>query len=69
MGLIAFSKTLAWEGAKYNIHSTAIAPVSPFVDHSMCSQLMLHRQIAASAMTEGLMPAEIFAKFKVRICR
>jgi multifunctional beta-oxidation protein len=27
MGLIAFTKTLAREGAKYNIKSTAIAPV------------------------------------------
>lgn len=27
MGLVAFSKTLAREGAKYNIKSTAIAPV------------------------------------------
>lgn len=29
MGLIAFTKTLATEGAKYNIKATAIAPVSP----------------------------------------
>lgn len=28
MGLIAFTKTLAREGAKYGITSTAIAPVS-----------------------------------------
>ncbi|KAH6913043.1 peroxisomal hydratase-dehydrogenase-epimerase [Coprinopsis sp. MPI-PUGE-AT-0042] len=41
MGLIGFSKTLAREGAKYNIRSTAIAP------------------IAASAMTETIMPAEV----------
>jgi len=27
MGLIGFTKTLAHEGAKYNIKSTAIAPV------------------------------------------
>ena len=27
MGLIGFTKTLAREGAKYNIRSTAIAPV------------------------------------------
>jgi multifunctional beta-oxidation protein len=27
MGLIGFTKTLAREGAKYNIKSTAIAPV------------------------------------------
>lgn len=30
MGLIGFTKTLAWEGAKYNIKSTAIAPVRHF---------------------------------------
>jgi len=41
MGLIGFTKTLAREGAKYNIHSTAIAP------------------IAASAMTETIMPPEM----------
>ena len=28
MGLVAFTKTLAAEGAKYNIKSTVIAPVS-----------------------------------------
>lgn len=28
MGLVAFTKTLSIEGAKYNIKSTAIAPVS-----------------------------------------
>jgi len=27
MGLVAFTKTLTREGAKYNIKSTAIAPV------------------------------------------
>ena len=30
MGLIGFTKTLAREGAKYNIKSTAIAPVRYF---------------------------------------
>ncbi|CAA7267138.1 unnamed protein product [Cyclocybe aegerita] len=44
MGLIAFSKTLAREGAKYNIKSTAIAPM------------------AASAMTETILPPEMLAK-------
>lgn len=29
MGLIGFTKTLAREGAKYNIKSSAIAPVRP----------------------------------------
>lgn len=28
MGLVGFTQTLAREGAKYNIKSTAIAPVS-----------------------------------------
>jgi len=32
MGLVGFTKTLAREGAKYNIKANAIAPVSdPFV--------------------------------------
>ncbi|KAF9048708.1 peroxisomal hydratase-dehydrogenase-epimerase [Panaeolus papilionaceus] len=43
MGLVVFSKTLAREGAKYNIKSTAIAPM------------------AASAMTETIMPPEMLA--------
>ncbi|KAF8899950.1 multifunctional beta-oxidation protein [Gymnopilus junonius] len=43
MGLVAFTKTLAREGAKYNIKSTAIAP------------------IAASPMTETIMPPEMLA--------
>jgi len=29
MGLVGFTKTLAREGAKYNIKSSAIAPVRP----------------------------------------
>ncbi|KAF9565233.1 multifunctional beta-oxidation protein [Agrocybe pediades] len=43
MGLVAFTKTLAREGAKYNIRSSAIAPM------------------AASAMTETIMPPEMLA--------
>ncbi|KXN91727.1 Peroxisomal hydratase-dehydrogenase-epimerase [Leucoagaricus sp. SymC.cos] len=43
MGLVGFTQTLAREGAKYNIKSTAIAP------------------IAASAMTETIMPPEMLA--------
>ncbi|KAI5120206.1 hypothetical protein M0805_006312 [Coniferiporia weirii] len=46
MGLVAFTKTLALEGAKYNIRATAIAP------------------IAASAMTETIMPPEMLAGIK-----
>ncbi|TCD61541.1 hypothetical protein EIP91_008269 [Steccherinum ochraceum] len=46
MGLVAFTKTLAREGAKYNIKATAIAP------------------IAASAMTETVMPPELLKQFK-----
>ncbi|KAL4247202.1 short-chain dehydrogenases/reductases (SDR) family protein [Abortiporus biennis] len=46
MGLVAFTKTLAREGAKYNIKATAIAP------------------IAASAMTETVMPPELLAHVK-----
>ncbi|KAH8100086.1 multifunctional beta-oxidation protein [Cristinia sonorae] len=46
MGLVAFTKTLAREGAKYGIHATAIAP------------------IAASPMTETVMPPELLAQVK-----
>ncbi|KIJ52606.1 hypothetical protein M422DRAFT_776220 [Sphaerobolus stellatus SS14] len=46
MGLVGFTKTLAREGAKYNIFSTVIAP------------------LAASAMTETVMPPEMLAGFK-----
>lgn len=46
MGLVAFTKTLAREGAKYNIKATAIAPM------------------AASAMTETIMPPELLANLK-----
>ncbi|KAG8834667.1 hypothetical protein FRC18_001656 [Serendipita sp. 400] len=46
MGLIGFTKTLAREGAKYNIKATAIAP------------------IAASPMTETIMPPEMLAGLK-----
>jgi multifunctional beta-oxidation protein len=47
MGLVAFTKTLAREGAKYGIQSICIAPV------------------AASAMTETIMPPEMLANLKV----
>ncbi|KAF7327634.1 Peroxisomal hydratase-dehydrogenase-epimerase [Mycena kentingensis (nom. inval.)] len=43
MGLVGFTKTLAIEGAKYNIKAVAIAP------------------IAASPMTETVMPPEMLA--------
>jgi multifunctional beta-oxidation protein len=33
MGLVGFTKTLAREGAKYNIKSTAIAPVRQSRSH------------------------------------
>jgi multifunctional beta-oxidation protein len=46
MGLVAFSKTLAIEGAKYGIKSVCIAP------------------LAASAMTETVMPPEMLANLK-----
>lgn len=46
MGLIGFTKTLAQEGAKYNIRATAIAPM------------------AASAMTETIMPPEMLQGLK-----
>ncbi|PSR79054.1 hypothetical protein PHLCEN_2v7241 [Hermanssonia centrifuga] len=46
MGLVGFTKTLAREGEKYNIHATAIAPM------------------AASAMTETILPPELLANIK-----
>ncbi|KAJ3727929.1 peroxisomal hydratase-dehydrogenase-epimerase [Lentinula raphanica] len=46
MGLVGFTKTLAFEGAKYNIKSVVIAPM------------------AASAMTETVMPPEMLANLK-----
>lgn len=33
MGLVGFTETLAREGAKYNIKSTAIAPVCLFLGY------------------------------------
>lgn len=47
MGLVAFTKTLAREGEKYNIKATVVAP------------------LAASAMTQTIMPPEILAGLKV----
>ena len=47
MGLVSFTKTLAREGAKYNIKASVIAP------------------IAASPMTETIMPPELLAGVKV----
>lgn len=49
MGLVAFTKTLAIEGAKYGIKASVIAPV------------------AASGMTETIMPPEVLAGLKVWI--
>ncbi len=49
LGLVAFSKTLAREGAKYNINVNAIAPV------------------AASAMTETIMPPEMLASLSPKM--
>ncbi|KAH9838412.1 multifunctional beta-oxidation protein [Rhodofomes roseus] len=46
MGLIAFTKTLALEGARHGIKATVIAPM------------------AASAMTETIMPPEMLANLK-----
>ncbi|KAJ7227125.1 peroxisomal hydratase-dehydrogenase-epimerase [Mycena pura] len=46
MGLVGFTKSLAIEGAKYNIKATALAP------------------IAASPMTETVMPPEMLANLQ-----
>lgn len=48
MGLVTFTRTLAIEGAKYNIKASVIAPM------------------AASPMTETIMPPEMLAGLKVR---
>jgi multifunctional beta-oxidation protein len=47
MGLVAFTRTLAREGAKYNIKASVIAPM------------------AASPMTETVMPPEMLKGLKV----
>lgn len=47
MGLVAFTRTLAFEGAKYGIKASCIAPM------------------AASKMTETIMPPEMLAGLKV----
>ncbi|CAL1716544.1 unnamed protein product [Somion occarium] len=46
MGLVAFTKTLAREGAKYNINATAIAPIaaSPMTETVMPPELLKHIQ-------------------------
>jgi NAD(P)-dependent dehydrogenase (short-subunit alcohol dehydrogenase family) len=49
MGLVGLAKTLAVEGAKYNIKANAIAPV------------------AATRMTEDIIPAETAAMFSVEL--
>ena len=66
MGLVAFTKTLAREGAKYNIKSTAIAPVSLFLYFPQRLGLTTN-QMAASAMTETVMPPEMLANMSACI--
>lgn len=61
---MAFTKTLAKEGAKYNIKATAIAPVCR-LGKSASYMLSRRDQIAASAMTETVMPPEMLANVKV----
>ena len=64
MGLVAFTKTLALEGAKYNIKANAIAPVSTCFEFQ-CSFLSSCLQIAASAMTATIMPPDMLQHFSV----
>ena len=42
MGLVAFTKTLAREGEKYNIRATAIAPVRIFNGTAAEALLTIH---------------------------
>ena len=64
MGLVGFTKTLAREGEKYNIRATAIAPVSPLYWPGKIRLII--SKMAASAMTETVMPPEMLANIKVR---
>lgn len=64
MGLVGFTKTLAREGEKYGIRATVIAPVSSIVPKPDNSEIF-SLQLAASAMTETVMPPEMLAGFKV----
>lgn len=67
MGLVGFTLTLAREGVKYNIKSTAIAPVCRFTREKEFR--LTHRdifQVAASGMTETVMPPEMLANLSVR---
>ena len=66
MGLVGFTKTLAREGEKYNIRATAIAPVRR--SRSPVDLYSLLRQMAASAMTETILPPELLANIKVSHC-
>ncbi|KAG6887915.1 hypothetical protein C0995_011623 [Termitomyces sp. Mi166 len=58
MGLVAFSKTLAREGAKYNIKSTAIAPIAA----SAMTATMMPPEMLANLSPEYVAP------FVVAIC-
>ena len=61
MGLVAFTKVLAREGAKYNIKSNVIVPVSSFTtDRSRADKM----QMAKSAMTETVLPPDMLAGLK-----
>lgn len=64
MALVGFTKTLAIEGAKYGIKATVIAPVRHSL--SLLKVPAKINQIAASPMTETIMPPEMLANLQVR---
>lgn len=60
MGLVAFTRTLAKEGIKYNIKANVIAPVRHSFDLARSNPcLPPGLQIAASSMTATIMPPEM----------
>ncbi|GAA5869023.1 hypothetical protein JCM1840_000445 [Sporobolomyces johnsonii] len=52
MGLVGFAKTLAREGAKYNIHANAIAPVAA----SQMTETIMPPEMLASLSPEMIVP-------------
>lgn len=62
VGLIGFTRTLAREGTKYDIKANVIAPVSNH--QTLYYTLLIFPKMAASAMTETIMPPEMLKGLK-----